>query len=57
MDNLGLLYILVDNLEEHQYKMVNMNMMGYFLKLYIENLDHMVKGYREVSVDRFEAEE
>lgn len=57
MDNLGLLYILVDNLAEHQYKMVNMNMMGYFLKLYIENWDHMVKGYREVSVDRFEVEE
>jgi len=37
--------------------MVNMNMMGYFLKLYIENWDHMVKGYREVSVDRFEVEE
>lgn len=57
MDNLGLLYILVDNLAEHQYKMVNMNMMGYFPKLYIENSDHTAKGHKEVSVDRFEVEE
>lgn len=57
MDNLGLLYTLGDNLVEHQYKMVNMNMMGYFPMQYIENLDHMVKGHREVLVDRFEVEE
>jgi len=37
--------------------MVNMNMMDYFLKLYIENLDHTVKGYKDVLVDRFEVEE
>jgi len=37
--------------------MANMNMMDYFLKLYIENLDHMVKGYMDVLVDRLEVEE
>jgi hypothetical protein len=37
--------------------MVNMNMMGYFPMQYIENLDHTVKGHREVLVDRFEVEE
>jgi len=37
--------------------MVNMNMMGYFPMQYIENLDHMVKGHREVLVDRFVVEE
>jgi len=36
--------------------MVNMNMMGYFQKLYIENLDHTVKGHMGVLVDHFEVE-
>lgn len=56
MGNLGLLYILVDNLVEHQCKMVSMNMMGYSQKLYIENLDHMVKEHMGVLVDHFEVE-
>lgn len=56
MGNLGLLYILVDNLVEHQCKMVSMNRMGYSQKLYIENLDHMVKEHMAVLVDHFEVE-
>jgi len=36
--------------------MVSMNMMGYFQKLYIENLDHMVKEHMGVLEDHFEVE-
>lgn len=47
MDNQGLLYIPVDNLVEHQCKMINMNTTGYYPKLCIGNLVHMVKGHKD----------
>jgi hypothetical protein len=36
--------------------MVNMNMMDYSQKQYIENLDHTVKGHMGVLADHFEVE-
>lgn len=47
MDSLGLLYILDDNLVEHQYKTINMNMKEYYPKIYTGNSVHMVKGYTD----------